>query len=284
MSYDLDLSIKIDFADKPKDEGLRVPSVGRYVQILHDWVVYDGVTRQIAQGNPLYPVPAVVNKNWGILTKYNDVVYDYVPMPDEWQWFLWDLFNWGSGYKLPIGRIESFYTKTTNSGIWANTTKGSLTSVYVTMIEKSRSHSDSYPPEVGARDVVTRRNLLNPRNYEWLCRPTTGQLGKIKADLGSEWELETLDITKPPPPVEGLAQHLFGWATEITTVKLPDSRYVVSDYAFIDQALKVVNPDSPRTGTPIPFISKGGSIRIKKSVCGLLENGASWSPYVPEKY
>lgn len=265
---------------RPKDTNLKVPTDGRYVQILHDWAVYDG-TRQ-SQTGVKYAVPAVVNANWGLRTIYNEQVYDYVPVPDEWQWFLWKLWDWASDYRLPRGRIESFYTKPTNSGVWANTTAGSLTNVYVTMIEKSRSHSDSYPPEMGGRDVVTRRNLSNHRPYEWLCRPTTGTLAKVIGDNGSEWVLEALDITKPPPNAYTLPPHLYCWATEINTTKLTDGRYVVSDYAFIDQALKYNFTSNPRTGTPIPFISKGGSVRIKKYGCSpILVGGSSWSPYIP---
>lgn len=272
---------------KLKDVNLIVPSVSgkKFVQIKHDWDVTGGSR---AEGYK-YSFPAVVNKAWGLLTKYQDGVYDYVEIPDIWAKFFWDLWDWASGYQLPKGKIESFYTTNTNTGIYAKATPGTLTWVYINMIEKSRSHTDSYAPEVGARDIITGRNLENSRRWEWLFRPTTGQMGMVKADRGTYWELDALDILKPPPSISVIENSpwLYGWATEISPYPIspqPYQRWGVSNYPQIEVAFREHdNLKNVKPGIPIPLLSKGGSILIKKTSCVELVAGSSWSPYVPNK-
>lgn len=263
---------------KLKDVNLIVPNIPgkRFVQIKNDMEVL-GESR--AYGYK-YNFPAVVNRAWGLLTQYKDTVYDYVEITDPWANFFWNLWDWGSGYQLPTGKIENFYTKTTNTGTYANVTLGSLMWVYVNMIEKSRSHTDSYAPEGGARDIITGRNLENSRRWEWLFRPTTGQMGMVKADRGTYWELEALDILKPPPPISLIENSpwLYGWATEVTP------RGLVTNYPQIEVAFREhANLNGLKAGTPIPLLSKGGSILIKKTSCTELVPGSRWSPYVPNK-
>jgi hypothetical protein len=271
---------------KAKDINLTVPELGRFVQIKPDYEIF-GVPRQLRDGSaPDYGFPAVVNRQkdaWGFLTTYDNVAYDYVDMPDRWQWFLWDMWNHFSSYLLPTGKITRLYTKDSNTGTFAETPAGSLFWVYVNMIEKSRSHTDARNAENGARDVVTGRNLGSNFPYQWLASPNTGQLGMIKRDMGSKWELHAIDLLQPVPSMDELESmpYLWGWATESKKEKLPDGRYVVTDYAHIDQALKTNFLNSPRTGTPIPFLSLGGSVLIDKKACRPLENGQPWSPYVP---
>lgn len=290
-----------------RDIGLKVPNDGnKYIMIKHDWEVL-GDVRQYYNGTGVkYPFPAVVNREWGLLTnftfdsskynsiftedrdiilKYNNRVYDYVRMTDRWQyWFyeFWKNFTYGM---LPEGKIEGFYQNPKNPiGDFAKATEGSILWIYVNMIEDARSHTDSYSPEAGARDVVTKRNMGNPRGWEWLCRPTTGQLGKVIGETTSHWILEAIDLLKPCPTMKEINEnpHLWGWATEVTTTKISQKplKYVVSNYPQIEVAFR--KHSYPKTGTPIPLLSLGGSIKIKKTSCKELENGARWSPYVPE--
>lgn len=264
-----------------KDANLRVPDDGQiYVQIKHDWEVL-GHPRQYEEGQTAkYPFPAVVNTKWGLLTSYNSRVYDYLDVPDDWQWFFWRFLDWASGYQLPRGEIIRFYTKPSNSGLFAECTPGSLMWVYVNMIEKSRSHTDAAAPEVGARDVVTGRNLESPKPWKWLARPTTGHVS-VAYDAGTHWRLPALDLLKPPPTIEDVERNpsWYCWGTEITTTKLSNGRYVVSNYPQIEVAFRRLGLGV--AGTPLPVISLGGSYLIKKSACRVLTPGASWSAYVP---
>ena len=221
-----------------------------------------------------------MNTKWGLLTSYNGRVYDYLDVPDPWQWFFWHLLDWASGYRLPRGKIERYYTKPTNSGTYAECTPGSLMWVYVNLIEKSRSHTDAAAPEVGARDVVTSRNLDNSKPWKWLARPTTGHVS-VAEDAGTYWRLPALDLLKPPPSIEDVSRNpsWYCWGTEITTTKLPDNKYVVSNYPQVEVAFRYQK--LPIAGTPLPVVSLGGYYLIKKSACRVLTPGSIWSPYVP---
>lgn len=290
-----------------KDINLRVPTDGnKYIMIKHDWDVL-GDVRQYYNGTGVkYPFPAVVNRSWGLLTnftfdpnkydfiypedraiidKYNTRTYDYVRMTDRWQKWMYDFWKHFTYGKIPEGKIESYYNNPNNNvGLFAKATEGSVMWVYVNMIEDARSHTDSYSPEAGARDVPTNRNMQNQRGWEWLFRPTTGHLGKVVNEDAAYYTLEAIDILKPCPDIRTIenSPHLYSWATEVTTTKISHKplKYVVSNYPQIEVAFR--KQGLPKTGTPIPLLSLGGTIKIKKSSCLELKNGARWSPYVPE--
>jgi hypothetical protein len=260
-----------------KDINLKVPNNGKtHVQVLHDWDV-TGQSR--AHGNKTAH-PAIVNTAWGLITKYNDKVYDYVELPEKWQWIVWEFCKWSTGYQIPDGEITSFYTKTTNSGLFAKTTPYSLTEYYVSIMEKSRAWTDSWSPEIGARDYVTKRNLQN-RNLEFLMRHTTGALHEVTL-YGSKWIVKALDITKDPPPFEEIIADptLYYWATQISNVQLPDKTWQVS---YFPQAKRPsLYYELPFKGVAMPLLSMGGSFMIDKKACTpILKNGSAWSPYHP---
>jgi len=154
--------------------------------------------------------------------------------------------------------------------IYTDYTPGSLLGLYAGMIMDAKSHTDSASPETGARDVVTGRNLLNHKPYEWLCRPTAGALLRV-ADAGSKWRVEAIDLLSPCPNVDTLPMHLYFWATQIHT----DGH--VTRYPDIKEAFAVHG--LPPAGTPMPLLSLGGSFLINKSACRELAPGQLWSPY-----
>jgi len=107
---------------KRLDENLRVPDVGKFVQIKH----WDEFGRYNVN-----EYPEMVNASMGLLLQDpNGRIYDYVEMPDSWQWFLWSFWDWASGYKLPRGKVEGYYQRPNNFRTFAKTTPGSLTYVY----------------------------------------------------------------------------------------------------------------------------------------------------------
>lgn len=263
------------------DINLRVPNTGRFVQIKHDWEIIDPKTGQYYEPrskNYKYAFPAIVNKQWGLKTFYEGREYAYVPLPVKWQFFLWDIWNWSTGYLLPKGEITGYYTPSSNSGIFANTTPKSLTYYYVNMVEKSRAFTDSWSPEVGGYDAVTGRNV-GAKPYEWLMRTTTGNMCEVEKIVGRDIYLKALDITKDPPSLEWLINHpqYLHWATEVSGTPLPDKRYTVSNFPQAETCL------GKPSGVPIPFMSLGGSIVLDKFSVRELQNGQKYSPYVPEK-
>lgn len=263
------------------DINLFVPNVGRFVQIKHDWEIINpktGTYYEPRSKGYKYAFPAIVNKQWGLKTFYGGREYSYVTLPVRWQFFLWDLWNWSTGYSLPKGEITGYYNTTSNTGTFAYTTPKSLTYYYVNVVEKSRAFTDSWSPEVGGYDAVTNRNL-GAKPYEWLMRTTTGNLCEVEKVVGRDVYLKALDITKDPPSVEWIIQRpqYLHWATEVSGTPLPDKRYTVSNFPQAETCL-----GKPR-GVPIPFMSLGGTIILDKYAVKDLVNGQKYSPYVPEK-
>lgn len=263
------------------DASLRVPipPPGKvFVRIKHAYEMFGEPTNKgIGKA-----VPEIVNKDWGLVTKYNGREYDYVELEDRWQWFIWNLLDWGSGFSLPRGKIEGYYQKPGNDRTFAIATPGSLTWAYVNLVEAHRAFTEDASPEGGFRDAVTGRNLENPEAYNWLLRPTGGHLALAKA-VGSYYELDAIDLLEPCPEIEEVVQKpwLYFWATEATVQQYPDKRWGVSMFPQI----KTVFRDFmgyPISGTPCPFFSLGGTVRIKKTSCLILSPGGGWSPYIPE--
>lgn len=289
-------SEKPDSEWRRPDENLVVPmDGGTYVQLKTDVQVL-GHPRQYDKESgaiDTYAYPAVVYADWGWETKFDyanyeerggivdwdiaarhmDRVYDYVQLKSRWQWFFWEFLDEMSGRRLPRGRIEYFYTNPKNSGLFAYTTPGSLSDVYRSLIEKSRSHSDSYPPESGGTDYVLQRNIALDRPYEFLCRPTTGYVAKVKRVLGTKVELYAIDLLQPCPDPHNLPPHLYFWATQVNI------NGSVTRYPQIKEAFKV-HGWGP-TGTPMPMFSVGGTVKVDKSAVEFLSPGQPWSPYKP---
>ena len=255
------------------DENLTVPDDGgRYVQILDDTTVL-GAPRQYSDGVLIapYPFPAVVNTKWGLITRYNDAVYDYVPLEDRWQRWLYGFWDWASGYRLGRGEKIGTHVNPKNPGIvYTDYTPGSLLSLYAGMIMDAKSHTDSASPETGARDVVTGRNLENPKPYECLCRPTVGALLRV-TDYGSRWRCAAIDLLAPCPEPDTLPPYLYFWATQVHI----DGR--VTRYPDVKNAYEIIG--LPPAGTPMPLFSRGGNLLINKTACRELRPGQMWSPY-----
>lgn len=264
-----------------KDVGLTVPNNGKlYVQTLPDWQVgYDGSR---AKGHRT-PHPAIINIRWGLIRSYNNQVYDYVKLPKKWQKLIWDFCDWSTDYQLPKGKIESYYTKSTNSGVFAKCTPNSLTEYYVSIVEKSRAWTDTkFNIEEGrGQDYMTERNPeADP--YEFLLAPTVGSLHEVTS-YGTKWKVRALDITKDPPPFEEIISDpaMYYWATQISNQPLADKKtYQVS---YFPQA-KVPSQfyALPFKGVAMPLLSLGGSFLLDKKACTpILSAGSAWTPYYP---
>lgn len=237
---------------RPKDIGLTVPDDGfRYGVIRH--------VRELEKGDP---IPAVYQSG---LYRYQERDYDYLPLPFDWQWHIYHLLEWASEGLIPKGGIIGYYEK---GGLPFAIAEG-LTWAYVNLVERHRAFTDSKPPEAGYRDYVTGRNS-NEEPYEWLCRTTTGNLVKIIGNWGIYYEVEAYDIRRSPSDYN-YAPHLVHWATEISSTgivaRFPQLKVLCRRYGFTE------------VGTPIPFLSKGGVVRLPKEHIRILQPGQAYSPY-----
>jgi hypothetical protein len=219
----------------PRDVNLTVPT-GMYARVLHDWELaeFDYKPRQMVAGYKKIPVPST-RMMWG-RNPADGRIYDFIPFPKEWQFWLWDLLKYTLDNRAPVGKIEYFYNEgepdipvAPHPYAFAKCTEGSLTWAYVNLIQDHRSFTDTQAPENGRADYVTGRNL-SAKPHSWKCLTTTGNIVKIIGSDGIYYKIEALDVTKPPPPVESvMGTHLIHWATEQSLVQI-GARWVVARY------------------------------------------------------
>lgn len=271
-----------------RDVNLKVPGSehGQFVQILDDTAVL-GAPRQIVNNMvEKFDFPAVVNKKWGLRTRYPGYFgteYDYVTLPTDFCFLKYELTRYASSYRLPRGNISGYY-KTNDEGLHVMIDSvASSWWVWTELIVDGKSHTDGPNVEQWGRcDPVTGRNM-GAQNFAWLMRPFTGALIRIVEDRGNKWGYEVLDVTKSAPSLDYVLDRpwLYCWGVTQTRTKI-GQRYATDDYPQIAQAFRAIG--LPRTGTPILNMGKGNVSWIDKSACSpILEPGSSWSPYFPEK-
>ncbi len=261
-----------------RDINLTVPETGQFVQIKHDYETL-GYPRQKDWGIE-YPIPAMVNP---VRLMYLGRTYDYVRLDRAWQFFMFDLWAWSVWNCAPRGKWEGTYKNANNPTMtFDKYTAGSLLWYYAEMIQDARSHTDAESVEGGFADYVTGRNV-HAKPYSWLCKTTTGNILKVIGNTSTHWQVEALDLAKPPPTVREITDKpwLLHWATEQSMSKRPDGSYIVDGYPQAEAVSKLMG--YPRTGTPIPNVSLGGSYLIEKDATKPIENGAKYSPYNPTK-
>lgn len=264
---------------KAKEVGLTVPDDGHiYLQTLHDYQIFG----RIVVASAKYAVPAIcgdVLRVWYDPIRKENRAYDYVPMNRDWQYFMLNLWRWSMDDILPLGEWEGQYANKNNPDmIFDKYTEGSLLWYYDNMIQDARSHTDSDNVQGGFCDYVTGRNL-GARPWAWLTKSTTGNLLRVKRDLGNYYEVEALDLSQPPPKIEDIVDKpwLLHWATE-TGKRIDGSHYVTRfPQARIICRLNGWN----QTGTPIPNTSLGGSYKILKRRVKVMNSGQKYSPYIP---
>lgn len=284
---ELEENEKTPVVELVKDVNLKVPTAehGQFVQILDDTAVL-GAPRQIVDGMvEKFDFPAVVNRDWGLRTRYpgyDGRVYDYVTLPTDFVFLLYELTRWASSYRLPRGNIVGYYEIHSGKHVMIDSV-ASAWWVWTELIVDGKSHTDGPNVEQWGRcDPVTGRNM-GKENFAWLMRPFTGAVMRVVEDRGVQWGLEVLDITKPAPSLDYVLERpwLYCWGVTSTRTKI-GSRYVTDDYPQVAQAFKAIG--LPRTGTPILNMGKGNVIWINKSACSpVLEPGSNWSPYYPPK-
>lgn len=254
------------------DTGIAVPDDGyQYVMAQHEIVAF-GETRHL-YNNTSEPIPAVVNRDWGIetLAKSNG---DYFPIQDTWQRWFYKFWDWASGYLLPEGKFEGTYVNPRNPRIvYSRYTPGSKLALYAGMIMDAKSHSDSKSPETGGRDVVTGRNMDSSKPWEWLCRPTTGALLRVIARVGSRLKIQAIDLYGTPPDVNKLEPWQFYFGTQV------DRFGNVTRYPDVKNAFELQG--LPPAGTAMPLVAPGGYFWIDRLACKELQPNQIWKPYYP---
>ena len=255
---------------KRLDLGIPVPD-GDFVMAQHEFPLFGKTRHEGAQPNQRDPRPAVVNAKWGIetLAKRNG---DYYPISNDWQRWFYKFWDWASGYRLRIGEKIGTHVNPRNPNVvYTDYTPGSLLSLYAGMIMDAKSHTDSASPEVGARDVVTARNLTASKTWEWLCRPCTGALLKVIERSGTKLKIEAIDLLKSPPDVNALKPWQYYFGTQVHD----DGR--VTRYPDVANAFRLNG--YTEAGTAMPLVAPGGYFYIDRAACVELQPGQTWKPY-----
>jgi len=259
------------------DQNLRVPLVGDFIQ-LKTW-------DQLGKGDNVKPYPQIFNPGMGLLLRESKdgvwdpdgKVYEYVELEDEWLWFLHNFWDWNSQYRLlKNGKIEGTYKRPGNFRTFYKTTPGSVLDVYRYMTEAHVWATEGGSREAGSRDPVMKVNMSARENIKWLFDPMGLGVFKRIGSTGTHWLVEAIDVLKPPPTMEHIAQnpHLMFWCNQW-------GKYSgATRFPQIANANKVVGLSE--AGTASPFFSKGGVVAIAKKSCVVLQNGAPWSPYRPK--
>jgi len=286
-----------------RDTGLTVPADGkRYGIVLPDYesIEYDYQPRQIAGGNtfPDYAVPATEKGR----PKFEGQNYEYINLPPVWHGWLHGLFDHVTEGRLPRGKIEYFYTEKIidkvkvetripweererydkYGTIYAKFTPGSLMFAYGDFIKISRAITDGHPVERNRFDAVTNRNP-GQDPYQWNCAIVLrNNLVRLLGTDDKYWAVETYNFSKSPPTYEQALQEPWRlhWATEQTTVKLPNGTWVISGWPQLEACLDLLPPyNFPKLGTPYPYGTRDGISYIEKRSIKLVDNGARYSPY-----
>ncbi|KKQ34912.1 MAG: hypothetical protein US52_C0042G0008 [candidate division WS6 bacterium GW2011_GWA2_37_6] len=264
-----------------KDVGLKVPDDGRlYVQTLHDCQIFGRIVVATAP----YAVPAIcgdVRCVWYDPKFGENRAYTEYALSRAWQFYLRDLWRWSIDDLIPYGVWEGTYKNWSNPDItFDKYTVGSLLEFYDNMIQDARAFTDSRNVQGGYRDQVTGRNMSMP-DYEWRTKSTTGNLLRVVRDLGIYYEVEALDLSKPPPPLASIIDKpwLLHWATE--TGKRSDGSFYVSRFPQHKVIARVHG--WTESGVPIPNTSLGGTYQILKRRVKTMQPGQSYSPYIPVK-
>ena len=270
---------KISISDPPtpttefirRDIGYPVPDDGyQYVMAQHEIALWN--TTRHSYNNTYDPIPAVVNRDWGIetLAVANG---DYFPIQNPWQWWFYNFWDWASGHRLPVGKFEGTYVNPRNPNIvYSKYTPGSNLALYAGMIMDAKSHSDSKSPETGGRDVVTGRNPTSPKPWDWLCRPTTGALLRVIGRNGSRLKIQAIDLYGTPPDIDNLEIWQYYYGTQV------DRFGNVSRYPDVKEAFAVHGYEP--SGTAMPLVAPGGYFWIDKLSCMEIKPGEIWKPYL----
>lgn len=294
------IKVSVTYKQKPtvlkaRDVGLTVPDDGfRYVQTLHDYEYNDGdqyqnKPRQIAW-HAMYDIPAQNNEvllkapnDPRIPLEYRDRMYDYVTMPVQWQWWMYELYRAAVLGPIPDGEfLRSYPDPKKPNIIYSDYTPGSAKWLYADMMKIARQWTDADPIEAGYSDAVTGRNP-GKKAYSYLFKTNLGNIHRVIAEDTTWWTVEAIDLLKPPPVVSDVLGKpwLTHWATNQGVDKLPDGTYKVSRFPQVN-AVSELN-GYPDSGTPCPVLSWGGTIKVLKARTRVLQGGQSFSPYNPAK-
>lgn len=300
-------SITFKKSSSAMDVGLTVPIDGNFYQVAHDWQLskFGFKPRQF---NPDYeqmlPMPST-RMLWACTSVKPS---DFIPMDSSWQHRLYELFRYAVGDIPEDGTPEYWYiqdpknhkkiikVKEGTKNSFPHYPEGTLKWAYMDFITDHRALTDRHSfdtPDRYYRDDVIGINMENPQAWMMKCLTFTGNIVN-KLDIIPDIfvpncvPIETFDYTKTAPSLDWILKnkpHLIWWTTEQSVYELPPvnnkRRWTVARFP----QLKIVcrKYGIPEVGTPYFAIGRHGWNLIDRNDLMKVENGESYSPYIPEK-
>ena len=296
---------------QPMDTDMRVPDVGEFYQVAHDWQLpeFQFKPRQFLTHTPNKAFPST-RMLWGCRARpYSD----FVPVMYSWQWRLYELFRHVVGsvpedgepeawwINDPLGAGKRIMVSKGTSGAFPQYPVGTLKNAYMDFILDGRFLTDAHAfntieetPAKGYRDDVLGLNInaLNP----WMMKSLTftgnilNRVYPTESVPSDYFSIETFDYTKEAPSVDWILKnksHLIWWTTEQAGMngELPMTDGKRTWTVSRTPQLKVVRRhyNLPEVGTPYFAIGRNNFNLILKRDVKKIDNGINYSPYVPEK-
>jgi hypothetical protein len=232
------------------DKNLRVPDVGKFGQLLHDWQLEEyNYGLRVLRNDAEIAYPS---------TRQFRTAPSHVEMSEPWQRWYFALISYVAGGYLTYAELLEVWRATVGDHV---------------------AFTDDHAPENGRADYITRRNL-GAKPLAWATLGMTGNLVKILDRRGETLLIEALDVSKPPPSVhEALGKPwLVHWATEQRNFPVAGG-YVVSNFPQLEIHLK--RKGFPAHGLPVPVMSANGTQTAHMSYIQRVQNGAEYDVYYP---
>ena len=226
------------------DDIITVPNSGTFRRVGHDYEVKEYDNKPRVSGNP---TPETCQM-WDC--KPND----FIPLSEDYQRLWFSLIRWASHGTMTDGQLLT---------AWADATA------------ERKALTDNHGLSHNFADYILGLFLNNPKPLMQKCVLLGGSLVNVLFDSDENSVISCLDATQPAPTLEYLLEHpyLWGWATEITSNKLPNGTWVVSRWPNLKHF--------GGWGFPYLIIGKSNRNVVRRNRLISVSNGSSFRPYNP---
>lgn len=257
-------SITIENRDYKQDYRpvFKVPSSGTFMQLRHDFETADwdfkprAYTLGTSKLNPYGAYPDTVPLD-GIRPD------DFYPLNEQYQRLWFNMMDRASNYNIPHDDLIDKWAVITSDGRaltdkhtwnWAKAGEPKLFTDYIQRLNLNSEYGD-----------MQQKSLS-----------MGGNIVKIIGTYNDYFIIETIDITETTPPIlnDIWGKHwLVHWGTQ-SSIRTYGDTWQITDWSWL-------NWNDVSYGVPFMLIGIDGKNLVKKNWCKPIQNGTSFSPYIP---